>query len=238
MLIWQRKLPSLIVFHDDGAVLMMFSLCSCHSVDDYLAQEKARLSRSNTSSNNNITDSHAAAPTGQSFKQDALTPPKANTASDALSTQSAEKSPLPLRLGDQKEETFSPRLLPLIRANSGNLAPTLSRHNSEAKGGFPNLRMGSKEDLSSPHGGARFPPILNRSGANSRNGSSSNLTQVYGPSGSNLYESTSERVRGDKSGGGGMEMDVDSPPKQGRCTCLPVCMSACQLSELVAASDD
>jgi hypothetical protein len=190
----------------------------CCSVDDYLAQEKARLSRSNTNNNNSV-DSHAPAPAGQTFKQESLTPPKSSTVGGPHFAESAEKSPVSIRLGDQKEETFSPRLLPMIRANSGNLAPTLSRNNSEAKGGFPNVRMGSKEDLSGPHGsaGARFPPILqNRSGTNSRTGSSSNLALVRGSSGSNLYESTSDRVRGDKSsGGGGMEMDIDSPPKQG-----------------------
>jgi hypothetical protein len=186
-------------------------------VDDYLAQEKARLSRSNTSSssnnNNNSTESYAPTSVGQTFKQESLTPPKSTTGGGTQFAESAEKSTVSIRIGEQKEDNFSPRLLPMIRANSGNLAPTLSRNNSEAKGGFPNVHMGSKEDLT----GARFPPILqNRSGTNSRNGSSSNLALVRGPSGSNLYESTSERVRGDKSGGGGgMEMDIDSPPKQG-----------------------
>jgi hypothetical protein len=137
-----------------------------HSVEEFLAQEKQRLSQA-----------------ASSQQPASFSPPKsvARTYSAPGNNQS-ETSPLSARLGESQNGEFtSPGKLPLIRGSSGaSAAPSSARAGS------------SKDDLSGTTGG-RFPPIsAHRSGSNSRNGSSGNLNSTLrGISGSNLLASTS-----------------------------------------------
>jgi hypothetical protein len=149
-----------------------------HSVEEFLAQEKQRLNQA-----------------ASSQQPASFSPPKSSAGMhSSQGNNQSETSPLSARLGESQNGEFtSPGKLPLIRGSSGaSIAPSSARAGS------------SKDDLSGTTGG-RFPPIsAHRSGSNSRNGSSGNLTNTLrGTSGSNLLASTSMDACSD--------MDVESP---------------------------
>lgn len=162
-------------------------VCYDNSVEEYLAQEKQRLSQEAAAALTAAAVGASPAPSvstsnSGNSRGESLTPPKSGH-----SGSQSETSPILARSTEPKESgSLSPKL-PNIRASSGaNTSPIPSR------GGA------GKDDLSGTSGAGRFPPItMNRSGTNSRSGSSGNLSQVLRGGPGNNETST--------------EMDVDSP---------------------------